>query len=112
MTSTKTIEAYKGEIIHAINEIEEYTKGLTMPEFIRDTKTYNATMMCLALIGENASKFPQHVREQNQGIPWGDIIGLRNRISHDYFGLDEEVIWKTIKESLPKFREEIKQLHD
>jgi len=112
MSNIKTIEAYKETIIYAINEIEEYTKGLTMPTFIRDTKTYNATMMCLALIGETTSKFPKHVREQNKNIPWGDITGLRNRISHDYFGLDEEVIWKTIKESLPVFKEEIKKLHD
>lgn len=112
MNNTKTIEVYKQEIIYAIDEIERYTKDLTMSTFIQDTKTYNATMLCLALIGETASKFTQNVREQNKIIPWGDIIGLRNRISHDYFGLDEEVIWRTIKESLPEFKEEIKKLHD
>ena len=112
MSTVKTIEAYKEEIIYAINEIEKYTTGLSMPQFIRDTKTYNATMMCLALIGEITSKFPQSVRDQSPNIPWGDIIGLRNRISHDYFGLDEEVIWKTIKESLPEFKIEVEKLHD
>ncbi len=108
----KTIEVYKEEIIFAINEIEKYTRDLDMVSFIKNTQAYNATMMCLALIGETASKIPENVRSQSIKIPWGDIVGLRNKISHDYFSLDEEVIWKTIKESLPELKAEIGKLHD
>ena len=108
----KTIEAYKEEIIYAINEIEKYTQGLDGPSFIKNTQVYNATMMCLALIGETASKLPENVKNQNTKIPWTKVISLRNRISHDYFGLDEEVLWQTIKESLPELKVEIQKLHD
>ena len=108
----KTIDAYKEEIIYSINEIEKYTHGLDISSFVKNTQVYNATMMCLALIGETASKLPESVRNQNTVIPWSKIISLRNRISHDYFSLDEEVLWQTIKESLPELKIEIQKLHD
>ena len=112
MNDRKTIEPYKGEIINAINDVENFTTNLDMVSFIKDVKTYKATVMSLVLIGELASKIPPEIRSQNTKIPWGDIIGLRNRISHDYFSLDEKVLWQTIKESLPELKIEIKKLHD
>ena len=112
MNTRKTIEPYKEEIINAISEVESFVIGMDMVSFIKDIKTYKATVMCLILIGELASKIPPEIRSQNTKIPWGDIIGLRNRISHDYFGLDEKVLWQTIKESLPELKIEIQKLHD
>lgn len=112
MNGRKTVEAYKEEIINAIGKIESYTKGFDLDSFVSDAKTYDATMMELVLIGELASKIPETIRAQNANIPWGKIIALRNRISHDYFSLDEAVLWTTIKESLPVLREEIQKIHD
>ena len=112
MNNNKSIEPYKEEVINAIDEIASFTNGMDMISFIKDRKTYNATMMDLALIGELVSKIPEDIRLQSTTTPWGDIIGLRNRIAHDYFSLDEKVLWKTIVESLPKLRVEIQKLHD
>ena len=58
----KKTEVYKKEILYGIDEILKYTKDMDMPAFIKDTKTYNATMMCLELIGEAASKLPESVK--------------------------------------------------
>ena len=112
MNPRKTIEPYKEEIISAIEKINEYTNSLDLPSFIKNTMSYDATMMQLILIGELSSKIPDYVRAQNENIPWNKIISLRNRIAHDYFSLSDEVLWEIITKDLPELKVEIQNLHD
>ena len=112
MNPRKTIEPYKEEIISAIKKIVEYTNGLNLSSFVKHTMSYDATVMQIILIGELASKIPDYVRAQNKQIPWNKIIGLRNRIAHDYFSLSDEVLWEIITKDLPELKIEIQKLHD
>ncbi|MEI8130055.1 MAG: HepT-like ribonuclease domain-containing protein [bacterium] len=108
----KSIEAYKQEILTAIKDIEDFSAGFNLPGFIKNVQGYKATVLSLLLIGELMSKMPDSVRKQNSVIPWEQIIGLRHRIAHDYFGLDEDILWKIIHDDIPALRDEIKKLHD
>lgn len=108
----KTIEAYKEEILQAICDIGDFTAGIDIKTFIKNKQAYNATVLSLLLIGELFSKISVDIRQQNKDIPWDKVIGLRNRIAHDYFGLDADVLWDIVKTDLPKLKVEIQKLHD
>ncbi|EKE21191.1 MAG: hypothetical protein ACD_7C00312G0008 [uncultured bacterium] len=77
-------------------------------DFYNDHKTIDAVVRNLSIIGEAVNSLSEDAKLANSNIPWGEIIGMRNKIVHEYFGVDEEILWKTIQEDLPKFRELIK----
>jgi uncharacterized protein with HEPN domain len=72
--------------------------------FQRDEKTVDAVVRNLEIIGEAARQLPENFTVRYPGVPWRQIAGLRNRIVHDYFGLDLEIIWQVIRHDLPQLR--------
>ena len=79
-----------------------YTAGLPKEEFVADTRTYDATLRNLELIGEAARNVPEQVRSAHPEIPWRMIIATRNRLIHVYLGIDEDTIWSIIQDDLPE----------
>lgn len=78
--------------------------------FCRDKKTINAVIRSLEIIGEATKKIPQEFRNQYPDIPWKKMTGMRDKLIHDYFGVDLEMIWLVITENLPYLEPNIKQL--
>jgi uncharacterized protein with HEPN domain len=78
--------------------------------FAEDDRTIDAVVRNLEIIGEAARQIPQAFKEENTDIPWGQIVGLRNRIVHDYFGLDLELIWYIITSDLPQLKVSIREI--
>lgn len=76
------------DIRAAIEKIERFVAGMDRDCFRADDKTIDAVVRNLEIIGEAARQIPKTFKEKNTDIPWGQIVGLRNRIVHDYFGLD------------------------
>ena len=116
----RDFQVYIEDIIDAIDKIEEYTGQLTYESFIKDKKTVDAVVRNFEIIGEATKHIPERVRKQHPDIPWRDMAGLRDRLIHGYFGVNLDVIWKTLKERLPivkplvedalaKMKEETKQ---
>ncbi|KKP67289.1 MAG: hypothetical protein UR66_C0018G0029 [Candidatus Moranbacteria bacterium GW2011_GWE1_35_17] len=101
-------DLYFEDIISSIEKIENYTNGMKELDFYNDHKTIDAVVRNLSIIGEAVNSLSEDAKLVNSNIPWGEIIGMRNKIVHEYFGVDEEILWKTIQEDLPKFRELIK----
>ncbi len=64
----------------------------------------------ISIIGEAAKNIPKEIKSKHPEIVWSDIVGMRNKIIHEYFGIDEDVLWKTIKEDIPALKKEIKKL--
>ncbi len=64
-------------------------------------KTVDAVIRNIEVIGEASSHLPIEVQEQYEDVPWGMIKGIRNILAHEYFGIDLEIVWKTVKEDLP-----------
>lgn len=106
----RKIDLYIEDIKTAIRKIEEYTKEMSLENFIKDEKTLDAVIRNISIIGEAAKNIPKEIKSKHPEIAWNDIVGMRNKIIHEYFGIDEDVLWKTIKEDIPALKKEIKKL--
>jgi uncharacterized protein with HEPN domain len=100
------------DIWEAIEKIERYTKGMTSESFEEDEKTADAVVRNLEIIGEAANRLPADFKEKHSEIEWTKIVGLRHRIVHEYFGVDQGIIWQIIQSDLPMFRRELKRIRD
>jgi uncharacterized protein with HEPN domain len=98
------------DIAAAIEKILRYTDGLTMAGFKADDKTIDAVVRNLEIIGEAVRQIPSPFKEREKDVPWSQIAGLRNRIVHDYFGLDLEMIWYVITTDLPELKDRITRI--
>jgi uncharacterized protein with HEPN domain len=98
------------DMLDATRKIEMYTAGLDHAAFLRDEKTADAVVRNLEVLGEAARQMPDDFTKQNPNVPWNQIAGLRNRIVHDYFGLDLEIIWQIIQHDLPTLKAQLQKL--
>lgn len=95
------------DIIDAINKIERYTSGLDYEKWLNDEKTIDAVIRNIEIIGEAASHLPPEIQNEFKEIPWRMMKGIRNVLAHEYFGVDLDIIWKTIKDDLPKLKKQL-----
>ncbi len=98
------------DITESLDLIFEYTSDLDSQTWKSDRKTIDAVVRNLEIIGEAASHVPDDIQEQFNDIPWSQMKGIRNVLIHEYFGVDTDVLWKTIIEDLPTLREKIEKL--
>ena len=84
----KDYNAYIMHILESITLIEQYTEDLSFEEFEKDRKTIDAVIRNFEIIGEASNKLPEVFRKKYSEVPWRSIIGLRNVLIHDYFGVD------------------------
>ena len=69
-----------------------------------------AIVRCFEIIGEAVNKIPDEIKRKYTKIPWIDIAGMRNKLIHEYFGIDCEILWKTIKYRIPELKEEMSKI--
>lgn len=93
---------YINDIIDAIRKIIEFTKELTLEDFKKDDKTTFAVIRALEIIGEAVKKIPIAVKLQQKDIPWKEMAGMRDKLIHEYFGVNKKMVFKTAKEEIPK----------
>jgi uncharacterized protein with HEPN domain len=101
MPKKRDILLYINDIFYSCQKILEYTEKYDFKMFKRDTKTIDAVVRNLEIIGEASKNLPAQFRKQNKEIPWKVIIGMRNKVAHEYFGIDESILWETIKQDIP-----------
>jgi len=90
------------DILACCHNIQTFTAGMSYEIFMDDPKTIRAVAFELTTIGEAARAIPTEIQEKYSKIPWGKIQGIRNVLVHEYFRLDEEILWKTIQENIPE----------
>ncbi|MCL4543687.1 MAG: DUF86 domain-containing protein [Chloroflexi bacterium] len=78
---------YLDDILEAIAAIAEYTQGVSQEEFLRNRLLQDAVVRRIEIIGEAANQLPQEAKEKALDIPWTDMVGMRNRVIHGYFGV-------------------------
>ena len=92
------------DILDCIAKIQRYTKGYTLREFTRDTKTIDAVVRNIEIIGE-ASKHLSRKIKSRIDLPWKQVIGMRNIIVHEYFGVDVKIVWKIVNSQLDELKD-------
>lgn len=85
----------------AMIRIAEYIEGLTFTEFRHDYKTSDAVIRNFEVIGEPSKNIPKEIKEKFSTIPWEEMYLLRNKVTHEYFGVDYEIIWDVATNYLP-----------
>ena len=99
------------DILYAIEHIEEYVDGIaSIEDLLKDTKTYDAVLMNFIVLGEAANRLSDAVKTNLSNIDWRSIIGFRNFVAHDYFGVDINIVWAAIKIHLPELKSELKKI--
>ena len=104
---------YLQHIVQAIDRIENYTTGMDAAGFAADTKTQDAVVRNIEVIGEAARNIQRQHADFSAAeahVPWAVMVGMRNRVSHGYFSLDWNLIWATVQADLPPLRAQIRAL--
>lgn len=99
--SRRDITLYFDDIREAIAKIERFTANMTLDAFLKDEKTIDAVIRNFEVLGEAASHLTDHEREQYPTLPWAYMIAMRNKVIHEYFGVNTALLWKTIQEDIP-----------
>ena len=97
----KTDIAYIEHILLRINKIEEFTKGLDRDDFSGNELIQDAVIRNIEIIGEATKKISSDLKSLYREIPWKEMSGMRDKLIHDYFGVDVDVVWRTVKEDIP-----------
>lgn len=103
----KRPEIFLEHILMAIESIEKYIEGYDKPKFMDDPKTIDAVIRQFEIIGEAAGNISKELVKDSP-IPWHRVIGLRNKLIHDYFGVDINIVWETSSHGLAPLKKYIK----
>jgi len=95
------------DILIAVEKIEKYTEGLSFEEFCSYEMAVDAVLRNLEVIGEAARNIPEEVKSRYQEVEWKEAVGFRNVLIHDYFGIDLESVWDTLKKNIPGLKDHI-----
>lgn len=99
---------YKRHILDAIAGITEYVGQMNHEEFLADNKTQDAVVRKLEIIGEAAKRLSIEFKNKTASVPWRQITGTRDKITHDYMSIDLEFVWTIIKDDLPALKSALK----
>jgi uncharacterized protein with HEPN domain len=108
--SKRPIDLLLSDMLDAIDRVLQYIEGLSFDAFSNDQKTIDAVVRNLEIVGEAANRLPDDFKEKHPEVEWHKVVGLRNRIIHDYFGIDLKIIWQIIHADLPKLRNTISRI--
>jgi uncharacterized protein with HEPN domain len=97
-------------MLDAANEAMEFARNRQREHLDTDRQLLHSLVRCLEIVGEAASKMPQHLRIKYNRIPWENIIGMRNRLIHAYFDVNSDIVWKTVQSELPELHSEITRI--
>lgn len=98
--------AYLHLILDSTGKIQEYLGQMSLNDFFGDGKTQSAVIMQIQIIGELSKKIPEEIKSEID-VPWKEIAGLRDMVSHDYFSLDVEAIWNTATKDVSELSQKI-----
>lgn len=98
---------YLEDMLSSINRIEEYLEGIELTGFEDNQMLIDAVVRNFEIIGEASKNIPEEVKDNYPEVPWKKMYGLRNLISHEYFGIDNEMLYHIAKHNLPNDKNEI-----
>jgi uncharacterized protein with HEPN domain len=87
-----------------MNKAAKFVEGMSYEEFVQDEKAVFAVIRAIEIIGEAVKNIPDDVRKAYPEVPWKGMAGMRNKVIHEYFGVDLKVVWETIQERIPEVK--------
>lgn len=108
----RNYQMFVRDIWDSINKVEQFVEGLSFEDFVNDDKTVSAVIRKLEIIGEATKNIPSSTKQKYPQLNWRGMAGMRDKLIHNYFGVDFEILWKVIKEDIPNIKPLVKQILD
>lgn len=102
--------AFLNHILDAIKKIEKYVQGIDEEAFKKNDLVQDGVIRQIEIIGEAVKRLSDDLTSQSAHVPWQDVAGMRDKLIHDYFGVDIDTVWLTVKKDIPDLKEEIKRI--
>jgi uncharacterized protein with HEPN domain len=110
MSKSRREQDFLQDIEDAIRRILEYTADMDWDQYLTDYKTQDAVVRNLEVIGEATKNLSDEFRGQHPAVPWREMAGTRDRLTHLYFGINQEIVWQIVEHDLPVLRDRIEQV--
>jgi|CXWK01.1.fsa_nt_gi uncharacterized protein with HEPN domain len=101
---------YLRDILTAIGDAQSFTESLDLDDFLASKEKQYAVVRALEIIGEAAAQIPTELCVLYPAIPWREMVGMRNVVIHNYSGVDETVIWRTVQDELPLLKKNVTRM--
>lgn len=106
----KDDSVYLKHILDAINDINAFVKGMNKDRFLDNKAIKYAVVRSLEIIGEAGKHLSKGFRDQYKDVPWDDICGMRDKLIHDYIGVDYTIVWKAVEKDIPLLEKKIRKI--
>lgn len=110
MSSKRSDPERLADILDASQQTRQYVEGYTFEQLVADRKTQDAIVRNLEVMGEAAKHVSSVVKKRHPEIPWRSLAGVRDRLIHDYFGVNYEILWQVITQELPALESNIRKV--
>ena len=108
--SKRNDQEYLGDIEEAIKRIDFYIGQIQREDFLHDTKTQDAVVRNFEIIGEAVKGFSKEFKQKHKAVRWSSWAKVRDKLIHHYFGVNLDIVWDIIQESLPELQSQLNQI--
>lgn len=108
--SKRAAKLYLQDIVDSLTKIEKYSSNQIYEKFVNNDVTLDAVVRNFEIIGEAAKNVPPKIKHEYPDIPWREMTDFRNKVSHEYFGVEIKYVWKTIQEDVPGLAEKVQKV--
>jgi uncharacterized protein with HEPN domain len=110
MSAKRVYTDYLQDIVDYAEKAMRFVRGVSFDDFGDNEEKIFAVVKALEIIGEAARHLPKSVRDKYPAVPWKQVTGMRDKMTHEYFSVDLEVVWRTVHEDLPPLRDTAKKM--
>ena len=103
----KKDEAYLKDMRDAISDVEMFIANINESDFHRNKEKKYAVVRTLEIISEAAKNLSGELRSRHKEIPWKEIVGMRDKLIHAYFGIKWELVWETVQNKIPELKNQL-----